>query len=52
MTLAETSILPLAWGRTEKKQRSMYALFAQASVELHLYGVATIHRMEIKKTVR
>ena len=28
MTLAETSILPLAWGRTEKKQRSMYAVRA------------------------
>lgn len=51
MTLAETTILPLLLGRVEKKQRSMYAV-AQASVELHLYGVATIHRMEIKKTVR
>ena len=28
MTLAETSILPLAGGRTEKKQRSMYAVRA------------------------
>ena len=28
MTFAETSILPLAWGRAEKKQRSMYAVRA------------------------
>lgn len=28
MTFAETSILPLAWGRVEKKQRSMYAVRA------------------------
>lgn len=51
MTLAETTILPLAWGRVEKN-RDRCMPFAQASVELHLYGVATIHRMEIKKTVR
>lgn len=28
MTLAETSIFSLAWGRAEKKQRSMYAVRA------------------------
>jgi len=51
MTLAETSILPLAWGRTEKKQRSMYAVRAGERGTSLVWGCDDSSNGD-KKTVR